>query len=76
MFAVKKLIKINEHHLAETQKIILAHKESHDLENPRDFICMYLNEIKEQEKIIENTSFTGTFKVFYSSFSREDHINI
>ena len=57
------MLKNKDINLAEFQKMSDAHKESHDADNPRDFIDSYITRMNE-EKNNPNTTFTGRNECF------------
>ena len=71
---MRKMLKTKKIHLAEFHKMIEAHKQSHDPENPRDLIDSYLTRMKEERKIIPDTTFTGT-ELFLGIVYRLEFLN-
>ena len=59
-FSIKKLVRIKNFHQAEFRRKIRVHKESHDPENPRDLIDIYITQMNEEQKQNPNSTFSGT----------------
>ena len=58
-FSIKKVLQFKHLNDIKFQKVVEAQKESHDPENPRDYIDAYITRMNEERKVNPDSTFSG-----------------